>query len=191
MRNFVKYGLFKTFGIGLFLMLLPAAQHIPSNQPVGSKSYFGVLLSTSSVSSDMIYAVFTENASGISHKFISRHEFVQIALGRWKVRPNIKQENLFDKYGIVWGIDEDTDELVVPILDSIWKVRYRQFPYIRGARGWANDEYMPSPAQQIYLADSFNVRNINTEFFKDEDFWKLLQSAQSEAWKGEYKSLFD
>lgn len=191
MRNFLKNRLFKSFGIGLFLMLFPATQPISSSlQPV-SKSYFGILLSTSSVSAEMIYAVFTENASGISHKFISRHDFVQIALGRWKLRPNIKQENLFDKHGIIWGIDEDTDEIVIPILDSLWKVRYRQFPYIRGSRGWANDEYMPSAAQQIYLADSFNVRNINTEFFKEQDFWKLLQSAQSEDWKWEYKSLFD
>lgn len=191
MFHALKFGLFRTFGIGLLLMLVPATQHISSSQPTASKSYFGVLLSTSSVSTDMIYAVFTENASGISHKFISRHDFIQIALGKWKLRPNIKQENLLDKHGIFWGIDEDTDELVIPVLDSLWKVRYRQFPYVRGSRGWANDEYMPSAAQQIYLADSFNVRNINTEFFKGDDFWKLLQSAQSEAWKGEYKSLFD
>ena len=122
MRSLTKYDVFRTFGIGLLLMLFPVNHHISSLQPTGSKSYFGVLLSTSSVSTDMIYAIFTENASGITHKFITRHEFVQIALGKWKIRPNIKQENLFDKYGIVWGINEDTDELVIPMFLQMYAV---------------------------------------------------------------------
>lgn len=190
MRVFQKNSVFGVF-CWLLLIFLPANQHVTSVQQTGAKSYFGVLLSVNTTGHDMIYAIITEDASGFSHRFITRQEFVNIAQGKWRLRPNIKQENLFDKYGIVWGIDEDRDLLHVPILDSLWKVRYRQFPYIRGAQGWANDVYMPSALQQLHLSEYFNVNNINTDFFAGDDFWKLLQSAQSEEWKEEYKAMFD
>lgn len=176
---------------GFFLWLFPAAQTKQRNYQTGAKSHFGVLLSVNTMGYDMIYAIITEDASGKSHKFISKQEFVNIAQGKWRLKPNIKQENLFAKYGIEWFIDEDRELIHVPILDSLWKVRYRQFPYIRGSVGWANDTYMPSATQQIFLADSFKVKNINTDFFAGEDFWKLLQSAQSVSWKNEYRSMTD
>lgn len=191
MQFFGRHTVLFATGISV-LLLFSTMTHIEQKQSqTGAKSYFGVLLSVNTTGHDMIYAIITEDASGKSHKFISRQEFVNIAQGKWRLKPNIKQENLFEKHGIVWGYDEDRDLLHVPILDSLWKVRYRQFPYIRGANGWANDVYMPSPAQQVYLADSFGVKNVNTDFFSGEDFWKLLQSAQSEDWKLEYKSMFD
>ncbi len=174
----------------LFVVVL-AMQSDKSAQLQGSKSYFAVLLSVSTVGHDMTYAIVTEDSGGKSHKFISRQEFINIALGKWRLKPNIKQENLLDKYGIAWGYDEETDQLVIPALDSLWKVRYKNFPYLRGVVGWANGDYMPSAAQQIYLADSFKVRNINTEFFSGDEFWKLLQSVQSNTWRDNYKSMFD
>ena len=191
MRNLLKYKVFKAICAIALLLMLPAVESNDAVNQTGSRSYFGVLLSTSSMGNDMIYAIFTEGPSGISHKFITRQEFVNIAQGKWKLRPNIKQENLFEKYGIVWGIDEDRELIHVPILDSLWKIRYRQFPYLRGTTGWANDVYMPSAAQQIYLSENFGIQNINTDFFRDTNFWKLLQSAQSEIWRLEYKALFD
>jgi hypothetical protein len=191
MYFFVRHAVLFVTGIGVLLSISTMTQNEQKQSQSGAKSYFGVLLTVNTTGHDMIYAIITEDASGKSHKFISRQEFVNIALGKWRLKPNLKQENLFDKYGIVWGYDEDRDMIHVPILDSLWKVRYRQFPYIRGAIGWANDVYMPSPAQQIYLSKTFGVKNINTDFFAGENFWKLLQSAQSEDWKQEYKAMFD
>lgn len=191
MVKFLKNSGFRVLCLLAVLMILPANQRGNGTYQTGSKSYFGVLLSVSTTGNDMIFAIISEDVHGKSQRFITRQEFINIAAGKWRLKPNIKQENLFDKHGIVWGIDEDRDLIHVPILDSLWKVRYRQFPYIRGATGWANAEYMPSSAQLVYLADSFKINNINTDFFAGDQFWKLLKSAQSEVWKTEYKSLFD
>jgi len=156
---------------------------------VATKSYFGILVSVSTMGYDMTYAVITEEADGSkSHRHINRQDFVYIAKGQWKMKPNIPQENLFEKYGIAWGYD-DRNRLHCPILDTVWKIRYRELPHKRGAFGWANDTYMPSPAQQIYLYENFGVYNINNDFFEGENMWKLLQSLQSDEWKAMYRSL--
>jgi len=137
----------------------------------------------------MTYAVITEEADGSkSHRHITKQEFTYIAQGKWRLKPNVHQENLFDKHNLVWGYNE-RNQIHCPVVDSLWKVRYREMPYMRGASGWANDIYMPSPKQQIYLYDSFGVYNINNDFFEGENMWKLLQSVNSEEWKALYKSM--
>lgn len=192
MHYLLKHSVLKFLSMGILFMLVLAMQKDQAEHIQGSKSYFAVSLSVNAIGHDMSYAIITEDASGKSHRFISRQEFINIALGKWKLRPNVKQENLFDKYGIVWGYDEDNPDVPhVPILDSLWKVRYKNYPYVRGSKGWANGDYMPSATQQIYLADSFKVRNVNTEFFAGDEFWKLLKYAQNQDWKEEYKSLVD
>jgi hypothetical protein len=175
------------------LLLLALILAAPTNESktiiIPSKSYFGILLSTTTMGYDMTFAVITEEADGRkSHKHITRQEFVYIAQGQWRLKPNFQQENLFEKYGIPWGYD-DRNRLHCPILDSLWKVRYREFPYIRGSFGWANDVYMPSAEQQLYLFENFGVYNVNNNFFEGDNMWKLLQSLTSEEWKAMYKSL--
>ena len=169
--------------------LLPASQTNSMSASISTKSYFGILLSLSTVGYDMTYVIITEEADGSkSHRHINRQDFVYIAQGRWKMKPNIQQENLFEKHNILWGYD-DRNRLHCPILDTIWKIRYRELPHQRGAFGWANDTYMPSKNQQIYLHSEFGVYNINVNFFEGENMWKLLQSASSDEWKAMYKSL--
>lgn len=173
----------------LLVIALPSSVYMPEASHVGSKSYFGILVSVSTVGYDMTYAVITEESNGTkSHRHITRVDFVHIAQGKWKMRPNMQQENLFDKYGIEWGYNE-RNQLHCPVLDTLWKIRYRELPHKRGVTGWANDAYMPSPAQQIYLFDNFGVYNINTNFFEGENVWKLLQAVSSDEWKAMYKSL--
>lgn len=183
---------YRTLGYLVCTMLviaLPSSILAPETSHVGSKSYFGILVSVSTVGYDMTYAVITEESNGTkSHRHISRIDFVHIAQGKWRIRPNMQQENLFDKYNITWGYNE-RNQLHCPVLDTLWKIRYRELPHKRGAYGWANDTYMPSAAQQIYLYDSFGVYNINTNFFEGDNMWKLLQSVSSEEWKAMYKSL--
>lgn len=170
-------------------LFLPSSTSEPTDLRVATKSYFGILVSVSTIGYDMTYAVITEEANGQkSHRHINRQDFVYIAQGKWKMRPNVPQINLFEQYGIAWGYD-DRNRLHCPILDTVWKIRYRELPNKRGAFGWANDTYMPSPAQQIYLYENFGVYNINTDFFEGENMWKLLQSLQSDEWKAMYRSL--
>jgi len=172
----------------LVLILSAPSSNVSVNN-IASKSYFGILVSISAVGYDMTYVIITEEADGSKyHKHITRQEFVHIAQGKWRMRPNMAQENLFEKYSIPWGYD-DRNRLHCPILDTIWKIRYRELPTMRGVFGWANDTYMPSSAQQIYLHENFGVYNINTDFFEGDKMWKLLQSLTSEEWKAMYKSL--
>ena len=189
MKNPVTYRIRKLLVCLLIALMLPSSKSNLEYNQNSAKSYFGIILSVSAVGYDMIYAIITEESNGSkSHRHISRQDFVYIAQGRWRMRPNVHQENLFDKYNIVWGYD-DRNRLHCPILDSIWKIRYREMPHKRGAFGWASDTYMPSQKQQIYLRENFGVLNINIHFFEGENMWKMLQSASSEEWKAMYKSL--
>jgi hypothetical protein len=154
-----------------------------------TKKYFGVLLSVSASSADMTFAVITKEPNGAkSHRHISKQEFTYIAQGKWKLPPNMKQENLFDKYQIEWGYNE-RNHIHCPILDSLWKIRYPTLPYSRGSKGWANGQFMPSEKQLIYLWENFGLYNINVHFIEDENFWKLLQLIDSPQWKQMYRNL--
>lgn len=183
------------YRVGVLLTCLCLALFLPSSTPehasmrVATKSYFGILASISAVGYDMTYVIITEEADGSKyHKHITRQDFVYIAQGKWRMKPNVAQENLFEKYSIPWGYDE-RNRLHCPLLDTIWKIRYRELPNKRGSFGWANDTYMPSAAQQIFLYENFGVYNINNDFFEGEKMWKLFQSLTSEEWKAMYKSL--
>jgi len=153
------------------------------------KKYFGVLLSVSASSNEMTYAVVTEEANGSKYyRHITRQDFTYIAQGKWRMAPNVMQENLFDKYQINWGYD-DRNHLYCPILDSLWKVRYPQKPCGRGNNGWANGQFMPNEAQQVYLWETFGIHNLNTSYIEGDKFWLLLQLMNSEQWINMYKNL--
>lgn len=153
------------------------------------QKYFGVLLSVSASSSDMTYAIVTEEANGMKqYRHITRQDFTYIAQGKWRLAPNVLQENLFDKYQIHWGYDE-RNQLYCPILDSLWKVRYPEKPYGRGTDGWAKDKFKPNEAQLIYLWETFGIYNINTTYIEGEKLWLLLQLMNSSQWRNMYKNL--
>lgn len=157
------------------------------DQPI--KKYFGVLLTISASSSEMTYAVVTEEANGEKHyRHITRQDFTYIAQGKWRMAPNVIQENLFDKYQIDWGYN-DRNQLYCPILDSLWKVRYPEKPYGRGSKGWAKDQFKPNEAQLIYLWETFGIYNINTSYVEGEKLWLLLQLMNSPQWRNMYKNL--
>lgn len=177
--------------MGISVWPLVAANDVAiSLEDTKYKSYFGILLSVSSVGEDMTYAVFTENSSGKSYKFINRHEFTNIAAGKWPLKPNVNRDNLLEKHKIIWGYDE-RNRIAVPALDSLWKIRYKTLASQRGIQGWINGQFMPSAEQQLFLADSFKIGNINTDFITGEEVWKLLQSVQNQEWINYYKSLVD
>ena len=159
-----------------------------------SQAHFGVSISTSAMSNDMTFAVITPTPSGkknITH--ITKSDFLHIASGTWKHPANPTRENLFYKNDVFGGIFIDTlsgeKTYFCPALDSLWKIKYSTNSYFYGSIGWANGKYMPSPKQQEYLWETYGIYNLNTDFFADTSFWKILRDVTNPEWITHYSSL--
>jgi hypothetical protein len=148
-----------------------------SNPPVPT---FGLSLNTSPMSGDMIFAIITTKADGrrgVQH--ITPRDFLYMATGVWRHPVNPDRENLFAKNNVFGGVFIDTisgeKTYFCPSFDSLWKIRYNTNPYHFKSVGWAGGNYMPSSRQLIYLYEEYGVYNINTDFFVDTSFWKILR----------------
>jgi hypothetical protein len=75
-------------------------------------------------------------------------------------------------------------------MDSLWKIRFGTYPFKhRTDPGWSNKYHKPSPRQEKYLYDRYGVYHVDSDFFLDTSFWRLLQDVKDTAWINNYKSL--
>ncbi|WP_343785724.1 hypothetical protein [Wandonia haliotis] len=160
----------------------------------GSRPYFGVSITTSPVGNDMTFAIIRPTYGGrVTVTHISRNDFLHIASGKWKHPINPHQENLFEEHDVFGGLFVDSisgeESLFCPALDSLWKVKYNTNPYYFKSEGWAHGNYMPSAKQQQYLYEEYGVYNLNTDFFADTSFWKILRDVTQPEWIQNYSSL--
>jgi hypothetical protein len=75
-------------------------------------------------------------------------------------------------------------------LDNLWKLRYSHSPF-KGQHdeGWSQEQFSPSSQQQKFLQKHYGMEHINTKFFIDTSFWKLLRDVENPEWIEMYKNL--
>ncbi len=131
----------------------------------------------------------------MNKRVLRRDEFIYYFSGFYPSKYNPTRINYFDKYGI-WGgvyVDSISNEKIpyCPALDSLWKVRYSEFPALGGYEhyGWSNDKLNPSAGQMQYLMDRYNIKGINNEYIFDDKFILLLKDMTDSLWIENYKAI--
>lgn len=124
----------------------------------------------------------------------SKNDFIKIIAGEWPSHFNPTQQNLFEANSIVGGVQKDhqlrLSQPYCPVLDSLWKLRYSDFPYNTGKeKGWSKGLYKPSSIQEKYLSQHYHFKQLDFEYIVDTNFWNLLRDASNPNWIEAYKAL--
>lgn len=129
--------------------------------------------------------------------FLTRDQFLAQIMGIETSPANPTDTNLLDQWQIdyCWFYtDSNTTrrhyEYDCPLIDEIWKVRYRRDPYNANMRrddGWAHNYYGPSQPQLRFLREKYNVRNIS-DFFVGDHLFHFLKDIQDTSWIRQYRT---
>ncbi len=141
-----------------------------------------------------LVAFFSDGKMQSHRKILSVKEFIHYASGDWPSIYNRNRIDLFKLNEVAGGIyiDSITQEKVsfCFALDDLWKLRYNYSPFKGGQEeGWSQDKFIPSSQQQIYLNKNYGLNYINTSFFTDTNFWKILRDVGDLEWIEAYKNL--
>lgn len=159
------------------------------------RTVFGVRVAYQATGQMVTLVAFFSDGKMQSHrKILSVKEFIHYASGDW---PNIYNRNridLFQLNDVAGGIyvDSVTQEKIPYCfaLDNLWKLRYSHNPFKgQSEEGWSQDKALPSAQQQIFLHKNYGMEHINTKFFIDTNFWKLLRDVEDPEWIEMYKNL--
>lgn len=132
----------------------------------------------------------------IASQQITRETFIRMASGDWPSKANPTKQDMFVENGIeVCGryVDTITNKKVYLCdpLDSLWKVRYNEHPYVFDDTGWSHGKFKPNRRQMAFLYQEYEVSNISVDYFIGNFMWKLLRDVQDSTWRMHYKSLED
>ncbi len=157
---------------------------------------FAVKISPQADGKDVHLMCFINNGRGYAlPRNLSPQEFIRFASGEWPSPYNRKRENLIEKNGLECAVLTDSltlkEYVWFPALDSLWKIRYEQYPFSGKDNefGWSEERFKPSAAQMRYLKERYNVSNIEFDYFIDSSFWKILNDVTDPEWIGSYKSI--
>lgn len=122
-----------------------------------------------------------------------RDDFIKVVSGFWPSPFNPNRVDLFKEHEIEGGVVEIEKTLVkaayCPALDSLWKIRYSLFPFGNAQEpGWSQQMYRPSLTQEKYLADRYNIKQLDFEFISGDKFWLLLKDVTDPQWISDYKN---
>ena len=168
-----------------------------STVPTADRSVFGVRIGVASNGQMVTYVGVTLTPSGNirSQRFFSRDEFINVLSGEWPSPYNPQRKNLFEENKVFGGvIFNDTfmkKYTYCPAFDSLWKIRYADYPFLGGPRdpGWSLGIYSPSLKQTKYLADRYHISYLDNDYVVDTNFWQLLRDVTDSVWISEYKNL--
>jgi hypothetical protein len=157
---------------------------------------FGVRISFQPITSQMISLIgYLDNGRTLTHqKTMTIDEFVKFASGFWPSVYNPKRINYLEQNNVPCGLEKDAvTRKDIPFcgpLDSLWKIRFSDYPFNNGTeKGWSNEIRKPSPKQAIYIFENYGVRDVDLNYFMDTSFWKLLHDVQDPTWIANYRSL--
>ena len=163
---------------------------VPIPRPV-----FGVQVRFQTVTNMVALAAFLDDGRALTHKkLLSMEDFVQFASGHWPSIYNPSRENLLEKNNVFCGLYNDSASLeLIPYcfpVDSLWKLRFSDFPFnTMTEKGWAGNQFTPSERQALFLKENYGVHNVDTDFFLDTNFWKIMRDVQDSMWIENYKAL--
>jgi hypothetical protein len=166
---------------------------IQFNQAV--KTVFAVQINMQSNSQMYTIYVYIDNGRVLTHKkHLTKDEFVKYASGKWPSIYNPARKDLLQENQIACGLTKDSitkkDVVFCSPLDSLWKLRYSDFPFNTGKeKGWSPELYKPSTKQVLFLHEEYGINDFDFGFFIDTNFWKIMQDVQNPTWIKKYKSL--
>lgn len=176
----------------LLIWLLSGSIIYKNNIPRG---VFGVRIAFQANSQITTFVCFINNGRTLTHKrILSETEFIYFASGYWPSIYNPKRINYFEERKLQCGVVKDTFSLkesaVCVPFDSLWKLRFSTYPYrSSGELGWSSKLFQPSSKQEIFLHNNYGINSIDSDFFIDSSFWKLLSDVQDPDWIANYKAL--
>ncbi|MFI5202989.1 MAG: hypothetical protein ACHQF2_00725 [Flavobacteriales bacterium] len=146
--------------------------------------------------------VTVQNKKVVKQEVLNRDQFVLMMSGVYRSKANPKSTDVFKEHGIYTCesiVDTLTNKLVsikCPLLDDIWKVRYkldiRKKNYFYGQNvpkeGWANTDFFPSKTQYEYLIKTYGADGCY-EFIWGDNLFKFLKDAADTSWQNKYKAL--
>jgi hypothetical protein len=162
----------------------------PTVRPV-----FGVQVNMQINSQLISIVAYVHNGRVLTNKkILTKEEFIRFASGFWPSVYNPSKRNLFEENNIPCGLEKDPiTNKSIPYcfpMDSLWKIRYSDFPYRTGKeKGWSNELYKPSSAQAIFLHKNYSIYDLDLSYFIDTNFWKILKDVQDPEWIKKYRSL--
>jgi hypothetical protein len=163
---------------------------------VETKPAFAVQVAFQTQSQMYTLLVYINNGRTLTNKkYITKDEFIRFATGNWPSIYNPKRLNFLSLNNIPnCGLIKDSiTGKEIPYcasLDSIWKIRWSDFPFNFGKdTGWAGETRKPSNKQARYLYDTYGVYNIDLNFFEDTSFWKIMRDVQDPVWIENYKAM--
>lgn len=163
--------------------------------PDRAKACFGVRVSIGANSEICTYACWLDNGRVLNNKrLFDKASFIKIISGEWPSIYNPDRINFFEENGLDCGVAFDStlwkEASVCHPLDSLWKIRFGTYPFKHNTEmGWSNKYHKPSPKQEKYLYDRYNVTHVDTDFFLDTNFWRLLNDVRDTSWIKHYRSL--
>lgn len=176
------------------IFILVSGNRIPDSR----KDYavFGVRISMGANSQLVSFVAIRYSYDGIlrEKKNYNKSEFIRVLSGDWPSIFNPSRKNLLIENGIEGGVFyNDTIKQsfpYCPIFDSLWKLRYSDYPMRNSAeKGWSKGLYKPSNAQEQFLAQTYHFKQMDFEYIIDTNFWNLLRDASTPKWVDSYKSL--
>lgn len=181
---------FKIIPLFLFFLFFSGSKQ-QTNEPV-----FGVAFGYNNMNELYHLVAYVKVGSNLTNRMILRRDqFIYYFSGHYPSRYNPTRINYFDKYKIFGGvyIDSITGDKIpyCPALDSLWKVRYSEFPMRGGDErfGWSKEPLRPSANQMNYLKQRYDIKDITNEYIIDKHFIQLLQDLTDDEWIREYKNL--
>lgn len=158
---------------------------------------FGAKISTGPNSSMVSFVAMRYSSDGIlraKRYYTSKDEFIKVLSGYWPSPFNPERIDYFKENKVMGGVFvNDTIRVEIgycPALDSLWKIRFSDWPY-KGMNeaGWSLGKMRPGLKQEQYLAERYHIKQLDFEYIVDTNFWKLLYDVTDSTWISNYKFI--
>lgn len=161
----------------------------------GVRAVFAVQVHVQANSQLYLITAYLNNGRTLTHqKFMSKDEFAKFASGKWPSIYNPNRLNLLQENNLLCGLAKDSitgkDVVYCSPLDSLWKIRFSDYPFNNGKeKGWSPELYKPSLKQALYLQQRYGVSDLDVGVFIDSSFWKIMRDVQDTMWIKQYKAM--
>lgn len=127
--------------------------------------------------------------------YLTKAQFINQITGAQKSIANPTDTNLMEVNNIpdcFYYVDSITGKYLgnyCPVLDDLWKVRFKRNPFSANSRlneGWAQNYYGPSAAQLKFLKEKYRVKNIS-DLYIGEHMFRFLKDALDTSWVRQYQ----
>ncbi|WP_343606293.1 hypothetical protein [Fluviicola sp.] len=178
--------------IGLFFSFAFSDVKQPSSRVI-----FGAKISTGPNSTMVSFVAMRYSSDGVlraKRYYTSKDEFIKVLSGYWPSPFNPQRIDYFKENKVMGGVFvNDTIRVEIgycPALDSLWKIRFSDWPY-KGwnEAGWSLNRMRPGLKQEEYIAKRYHIKQLDFDYIVDTNFWQLLYDVTDSTWISNYKFI--